>query len=65
MDELKKPVKEGKIKYIGLFEASIDTIRRAHAVHPVIALQIMEFSFWVRDIEVDVIPVYTFSNIQL
>ncbi|KAL1561784.1 palmitoyltransferase akr1 [Salvia divinorum] len=53
--ELKKLVEEGKIRYIGLSEASPDTIRRAHAVHPVTAVQ-MEYSLWSRDIEEDVIP---------
>ncbi|KAK7818548.1 perakine reductase [Quercus suber] len=56
MGELKKLVEEGKIKYIGLSEASVDTIRRAHAVHPITALQI-EYSLWVRDIEDEIIPV--------
>ncbi|KAL1825677.1 hypothetical protein ACET3Z_012455 [Daucus carota] len=55
MGELKKLVEEGKIKYIGLSEASADTIRRAHAVHPITALQ-MEWSLWSRDLEVDIIP---------
>ncbi|KAK9735308.1 hypothetical protein RND81_04G197600 [Saponaria officinalis] len=55
MGELKKLVEEGKIKYIGLSEASPDTIRRAHAVHPVTAVQ-MEWSLWTRDIEDDVVP---------
>ncbi|XP_022138498.1 probable aldo-keto reductase 1 [Momordica charantia] len=55
MGELKKLVEEGKIKYIGLSEASPDTIRRAHAVHPITALQ-MEYSLWSRDIEDDIIP---------
>ncbi|XP_022858357.1 perakine reductase-like isoform X1 [Olea europaea var. sylvestris] len=55
MGELKKLVKEGKIKYIGLSEASPDTIRRAHAVHPVTAIQ-MDYSLWVRDIEEEIIP---------
>lgn len=54
--ELKKLVEEGKVKYIGLSEASPDTIRRAHAVHPITALQI-EWSLWSRDIEETVIPV--------
>ncbi|XP_057818546.1 probable aldo-keto reductase 1 isoform X3 [Cryptomeria japonica] len=54
--ELKKLVEEGKIKYIGLSEASVDTIRRAHAVHPITAIQ-LEWSLWTRDIEVDIIPV--------
>ncbi|CAL5337610.1 unnamed protein product [Camellia sinensis] len=55
MGELKKLVEEGKIKYIGLSEASVDTIRRAHAVHPIAAVQ-MEYSLWTRDIEEDVLP---------
>ncbi|XP_051149334.1 perakine reductase-like isoform X2 [Andrographis paniculata] len=55
MRELKKLVEEGKIKYIGLSEANADTIRRAHAVHPITALQ-MEYSLWTRDIEEDIIP---------
>uniref|UniRef100_A0A2N9EEB0 NADP-dependent oxidoreductase domain-containing protein n=1 Tax=Fagus sylvatica TaxID=28930 RepID=A0A2N9EEB0_FAGSY len=53
--ELKKLVEEGKVKYIGLSEPSPDTIRRAHAVHPITALQ-MEFSLWARDIEEEIIP---------
>lgn len=40
MGELKKLVEEGKVKNIGLSEASPDTIRRAHEVHPITALQI-------------------------
>ncbi|PON73855.1 Aldo/keto reductase/potassium channel subunit beta [Parasponia andersonii] len=55
MGELKKLVEEGKIKYIGLSEPSPDTIRRAHAVHPITALQ-MEWSLWSRDIEEEIIP---------
>ncbi|KAL3728120.1 hypothetical protein ACJRO7_032813 [Eucalyptus globulus] len=55
MGELKKLVEEGKVKYIGLSEASPDTIRRAHAVHPVTALQI-EWSLWTRDIEQEIVP---------
>ncbi|KAJ1284339.1 hypothetical protein BS78_03G196300 [Paspalum vaginatum] len=53
--ELKKLVEEGKVKYIGLSEASPDTIRRAHAVHPVAAVQ-MEWSLWSRDIEPQIVP---------
>ncbi|OVA01657.1 Aldo/keto reductase [Macleaya cordata] len=53
--ELKKLVEEGKIKYIGLSEASASTIRRAHAVHPITAVQI-EWSLWTRDVEEDIIP---------
>ncbi|XP_013620825.1 PREDICTED: probable aldo-keto reductase 6 [Brassica oleracea var. oleracea] len=55
MGELKKLVEEGKIKYIGLSEASASTIRRAHAVHPITAVQI-EWSLWSRDVEEDIIP---------
>ncbi|KAH7521446.1 hypothetical protein FEM48_Zijuj07G0034000 [Ziziphus jujuba var. spinosa] len=53
--ELKKLVEEGKIKYIGLSEASAATIRRAHAVHPITAVQ-LEWSLWSRDVEEDIIP---------
>ncbi|XP_058213411.1 probable aldo-keto reductase 1 isoform X1 [Rhododendron vialii] len=56
MGELKKLVEEGKIKYIGLSEASPNTIRRAHAVHPITAVQ-MEYSILTRDIEEEIIPV--------
>lgn len=55
MEELKKLVEEGKIKYIGLSEASPETIRRAHAVHPITAIQ-MEWSLWTREIEEEFIP---------
>lgn len=55
MGELKKLVNEGKIKYIGLSQASPDTIKRAHAVHPISALQ-MEYSLWTCDIEEEIIP---------
>ncbi|GMP60810.1 hypothetical protein CsSME_00023522 [Camellia sinensis var. sinensis] len=56
MGELKKLVEEGKIIYIGLSEASPNTIRRAHAVHPITALQ-MEYSLSTRDIEEEIIPI--------
>jgi len=49
-------VKEGKIRYIGLSEAGVNTIRRAYAVHPVTALQ-SEYSLWVRDPEAEILPV--------
>ncbi|KAK1395891.1 putative aldo/keto reductase/potassium channel subunit beta [Heracleum sosnowskyi] len=55
MGELKKLVEEGKIKYVGLSEASASTIRRAHAVHPITAVQ-MEWSLWSRGVEEDIIP---------
>ncbi|TVU35909.1 hypothetical protein EJB05_17816 [Eragrostis curvula] len=53
--ELKKLVEEGKVKHIGLSEASPDTIRRAHAVHPITAVE-MEWSLWSRDIEREIVP---------
>lgn len=49
-------VTEGKIRHIGLSEAAPDTIRRAHAVHPITALQ-SEYSLWTRDPEPKVLPV--------
>ncbi|KAG9451865.1 hypothetical protein H6P81_004769 [Aristolochia fimbriata] len=55
MGELKKLIEEGKVKYIGLSEASPETIRRAHAVHPITAVQ-MEWSLWSRDIEEQILP---------
>ncbi|KAJ0730187.1 putative perakine reductase [Helianthus annuus] len=55
MGELKKLVEEGKIKHIGLSEAGPATIRRAHAVHPITAVQ-LEWSLWTRDAEDEVIP---------
>ncbi len=48
-------VVEGKVRYLGLSEASVDTIRRAAAVHPIAALQ-SEWSLWSRDIEDEVVP---------
>ncbi|WGM19774.1 aldo/keto reductase [Paenarthrobacter sp. OM7] len=49
-------IAEGKVKHFGLSEASADTIRRAHAVHPVTAVQ-SEYSLWTRDPEAEVLPV--------
>jgi aryl-alcohol dehydrogenase-like predicted oxidoreductase len=48
-------VAEGKVRYIGLSEASPATIRRAHAVHPVAALQ-TEYSLWTREPEAELLP---------
>ncbi|MFF7122241.1 MULTISPECIES: aldo/keto reductase [unclassified Streptomyces] len=48
-------VAEGKVRHIGLSEASADTIRRAHAVHPITAVQ-TEYSLWTRDPEAEVLP---------
>jgi aryl-alcohol dehydrogenase-like predicted oxidoreductase len=52
---MKELVEAGKIRHIGLSEASAETIRRAHAVHPVTALQ-SEWSLWTRDPEDEVLP---------
>lgn len=49
-------IAEGKVRHFGLSEASADTIRRAHAVHPVTALQ-SEYSLWTRDPEAEILPV--------
>ena len=46
---------QGKVRHIGLSEAWVDTIRRAHAVHPITALQ-SEYSLWTRDPEDEVLP---------
>jgi aryl-alcohol dehydrogenase-like predicted oxidoreductase len=48
-------VQEGKIRHIGLSEAAPETIRRAHATHPITAVQ-SEYSLWSRDIEAEVLP---------
>lgn len=53
---MKKLVEEGKVKYLGLSEANANTIRRAHAVHPITAIQV-EWSLWSRDVEEEVVPV--------
>jgi len=48
-------VQAGKVRYLGLSEAGAETIRRAHAVHPIAALQ-SEYSLWSRDLEAEVLP---------
>jgi aryl-alcohol dehydrogenase-like predicted oxidoreductase len=48
-------VEEGKVRYLGLSEASAETVRRAHAVHPIAALQ-SEYSLWTRDVEEEILP---------
>ena len=53
---LSQLVSEGKVRHIGLSEAWIGTVRRAHAVHPVTALQ-SEYSLWTRDQESEMLPV--------
>jgi aryl-alcohol dehydrogenase-like predicted oxidoreductase len=52
---VKDLIKEGKVKYFGLSEAGVKTIRKAHAVQPVAALQ-SEYSLWYREPEKEVIP---------
>jgi aryl-alcohol dehydrogenase-like predicted oxidoreductase len=53
---MKKLVEAGKVRHLGLSEASATTIRRAHAVHPITALQ-TEYSLFTRDLEDDILPV--------
>jgi aryl-alcohol dehydrogenase-like predicted oxidoreductase len=48
-------VQAGKVRHIGLSEASAETIRRAHAVHPITAVQ-TEYSLWTRDVEAEILP---------
>jgi aryl-alcohol dehydrogenase-like predicted oxidoreductase len=48
-------VAEGKVRYLGLSEAAPDTVRRAHATHPIAALQ-TEYSIWAREPEEDILP---------
>ena len=48
-------VSEGKVRHIGLSAAGANTIRRAHAVHPITALQ-SEYSLWTRDLEPEILP---------
>ena len=52
---VKDLIQEGKVKHFGLSEASAQTIRRAHAVQPVTAVQ-SEYSLWTRDPEAEVLP---------
>jgi len=54
-DAIADLIKAGKVRYFGLSEASEKTIRRAHAVHPVSALQ-SEYSLWERNLEPEIIP---------
>ncbi len=55
VDAMAKLVKEGKVRAIGLSEVSAETLRRAHKVHPIAAVQ-SEYSLFTRDYEADVIP---------
>jgi len=53
---MKELVEAGKVRFLGLSEASAETIRRAHAVHPITALQ-TEYSLFTRDLEDEILPV--------
>lgn len=53
--EMSRAVQAGKVRYLGLSEAGPDTIRRAHVVHPISALQ-SEYSLWERGIESQILP---------
>lgn len=57
-------IAEGKVRHFGLSEASATTIRRAHAVHPVTALQ-SEYSLWTRDPEIEILPTLSELGIGL
>jgi aryl-alcohol dehydrogenase-like predicted oxidoreductase len=57
-------VKAGHVRHIGLSEASSETIRRAHAVHPIVALQI-EYSIVTRGVEADILPALRHLGISL
>jgi aryl-alcohol dehydrogenase-like predicted oxidoreductase len=57
-------VKEGKVRYLGLSEASAASIRKAHAVHPIAALQ-SEYSLLTRDLEAEILPVCRELGISL
>lgn len=52
---MKRLVEQGKVRHIGLSEAGAQTLRRAHAVHPIAALQ-TEYSLWTRDVEAEILP---------
>jgi len=53
---MQKLVEQGKVRYLALSEAGPQTIRRAHSVHPIAALE-TEYSLWSRDVETEVLPV--------
>ena len=52
---MKKLVEQGKVRYLALSEAGPQTLRRAHKVHPLVALE-TEYSLWSRDVEKDILP---------
>jgi len=52
---MKRLVEQGKVRHLGLSEAGAQTLRRAHRVHPIAALQ-TEYSLWTRDVEAEILP---------
>jgi len=52
---MERLIEQGKTRYIGLSEAGADTIRRAHATHPITCLE-TEYSLWTRDVEAEILP---------
>ena len=57
-------VQEGKVRYLGLSEVSSDLLRRAHAVHPITAVQ-SEYSLWTRDVETETLDALRELNVAL
>ena len=55
---------QGKVRFLGLSEAGVETIRRAHKIHPITALQ-SEFSLWTRDLEEEIVPTLRELGISL
>ncbi len=55
MGAMSDPVREGKVRHLGISEAGAATIRRTHATHPLSAVQI-EYSLWTRDVETEILP---------
>jgi aryl-alcohol dehydrogenase-like predicted oxidoreductase len=64
VDTMSQLVKEGKVRYLGLSEAGVETIKKAHKVHPITALQ-SEYSLWERNLEADIIPLLESLGIGL
>ncbi|SDG19212.1 Predicted oxidoreductase [Onishia taeanensis] len=64
MGVMKQLVEEGKVAHVGLCEVSASTLKRAHAVHPLTALQ-TEYSLWSRDIEAEILPAVEALDIGL
>lgn len=64
IETMSQLVKEGKVRFLGLSEAGEETIRRAHRIHPISALQ-SEYSLWERNLEARIIPLLKELNIGL